>query len=61
MTHRNLNAPFEERHRRANVEFAQWRQEHPNFTTPELLENHRRIREAWRVSKSKPTPHRKSA
>lgn len=44
---RNLSASFDERTRASHVEFAHWRETHPNFTTPELLENWRRIRTAW--------------
>lgn len=45
--HRNRRASFNERTTGSRVEFAQWREAHPDFTSAELLENWRRIRVAW--------------
>ena len=44
---RNLNAGFHERTVGSRVEFDQWREAHPDFTSAELLENWRQIRVAW--------------
>ena len=48
---RNLSANFHERTTGSRVEFAAWREAHPDFTSAELLENWRRIRVAWGLSK----------
>ena len=55
---RNLNASFNERTTGSRVEFAQWREAHPDFTSAELLAQWRRIREAWGLSYPMPAPCR---
>ena len=55
--HRDRSASFNERTTGARVEFDQWREAHPDFTSAELLENWRRIRVAWGLS----SPDRKRA
>lgn len=55
---RNLNASFNERTTGSRVEFAQWREANPDFTSAELLENWQRIREAWGLSYPMPAPCR---
>ena len=54
---RNLSAGFHERTTGSRVEFAKWREAHPDFTSAELLENWRRIRVAWGLCQ----PDRKQA
>ena len=48
---RDLSASFDERERGARIEFTRWRTDHPNFTHHELLDNWKRIRVAWNISK----------
>ena len=48
---RDLSASLDERERGSRIEFAQWREAHPNFTHNELLDNWKRIRVAWNISK----------
>ena len=45
--HRNRCASFNERTTGSRIEFDQWREAHPDFTSAELLENWRRIRAQW--------------
>ena len=44
---RNLSASHAERTTGARLELDQWRKEHPNFTSRELLDHWRSIREVW--------------
>ena len=44
---RDLKAGFHERTTGSRVEFAAWREAHPDFTSAELLANWRQIRVAW--------------
>ena len=48
---RDLSASLNDRERGSRVEFAKWREAHPNFTHNELLDNWKRIRVAWNISK----------
>ncbi len=45
--HRNLSASFNERTIGSRVEFDQWREAHPDFTSKELLDAWASIRRAW--------------
>ena len=49
-SHRNLSASFNERTTGSRVEFAQWREAHPDFTSQELLDAWASIRRAWGLS-----------
>ncbi len=48
---RDLSASLEDRERGARIEFTRWRTDNPNFTHNELLNNWKRIRVAWNISK----------
>jgi hypothetical protein len=48
--YRNLSASFNERTTGSRVEFAQWREAHPDFVHTTLMDNWKRIRVAWGVS-----------
>ena len=55
-------ANLDERQRYAREEFAKWREEHPNFSSQELIENWKRIRIAWGISNpNKPKKPRRPA
>lgn len=49
----DLKAPHEDRQRGARVEHDQWMKDHPDFSSKELLENWRRIRERWGLTHDK--------
>lgn len=51
---RTLEATLNDRQRFARIEFARWREENPDFTHKELLDNWRRIRIAWNLTSTKP-------
>lgn len=53
---RDLNASHADRQRHARVEHDQWLKDHPHFSSQELLENWRRIREAWGLTSNRPNP-----
>jgi len=44
---RDLTASHAARTTASRVEHGQWIKDHPNFSSQELLENWRHIREAW--------------
>ena len=56
---RDLSASFQERITGSRVEFAQWREAHPDFTHQTLMENWHRIRLAWGLVKPEPKQARK--
>ena len=57
--HRDLSASFNERTTGSRVEFAQWREAHPDFTSQELLDAWASIRRAWGLSRPEPKQARK--
>lgn len=44
----------DQRQKAANHEFAQWRESHPNFTSRELLDAWRAIRQRWHLMETDP-------
>lgn len=51
---RNLDAAYDQRQRSARQEFTAWREENPDFTSQELLDEWARIRRAWHLGLSEP-------
>lgn len=58
---RDLNAAHLDRQRYARMEHDQWIKDHPDFTSRELLDNWRRIREAWGLTQNTAKPKRNPA
>ena len=59
---RRIIARLDERQRYAREEFAQWREDHPDFSSRELIDNWKRIRIAWGLSEPpKPKKPRRPA
>ena len=59
-TPRDLNADHATRQRYSRIEHDQWMKDHPDFSSKEMLENWRRIREAWGLTHDQ-TAKRKAA
>ena len=61
---RDLTQSFQQRQTATRVEFAQWRDARPNFTSQELLQHWRQIREWWGLhdqpAKAKAAAYRKA-
>lgn len=45
---------YSQRQKAANHEFAKWREHHPNFTSKELLDAWRTIRQTWKLMENHP-------
>ncbi len=48
----HLNAPTADRQREARIEHDQWMKDHPDFSSQELLENWRNIRQKWGLTRN---------
>lgn len=57
---RDLSASHAERTTYARIELDQWRKDYPDFTSRELLDHWRRIREAWGLTQNTAKPRRTS-
>lgn len=51
-----LHAPmrYDQRQKAASRELAQWREHHPQFTSKELLDAWRTIRQTWKLMENHP-------
>lgn len=49
----DLKASHADRQRHARIEHDQWMKDHPDFSTQEMLENWRHIREHWGLTHDK--------